>query len=62
MSSAKNFPETLKIVNNQVISYTTVVAEIENDTLKILGWWSRTTTKHVNLIARTMNLKIVKAY
>lgn len=62
MSSAKKFPKTLKVVNNQVISYTTVVAEIENNTLKVFGWWSKTTTKHVNLVACTYNLKIVNAY
>lgn len=50
----------LRLDGNNVISYTTHVATIEGSKLIVLGWWSQTTTKHVNKIARLYNLTIEK--
>ena len=53
------YKDNLMVVNGtDVYSYVTKVAEIKNDKLWVLGWWSRTTSKHVNYVARELNLKI----
>jgi hypothetical protein len=41
-------------------SYSTIVAKKENDKLVVLGWWSVTTTKHINKAAKVLGLDIVK--
>ena len=40
-----------------VLSYTTKVAKInhESKTIEVLGYWSRTTSKHINSVARLWN-------
>ena len=43
-----------------VYSYDTKVAEVKNDELHQLGWWSVTTQKHINYAARELNLKLIK--
>jgi hypothetical protein len=43
-----------------VKSYQTYVAKIEGDTLIELGYWSVTTKKHINYVARELNLELVK--
>lgn len=58
----KKYKENLKIVGNQVISYTTHVATIDYSerTLLQLGWWSQTTQKHINYVAKELNLTLIK--
>lgn len=58
MTNLKKYKQNLKIENDNVISYSTIVAKIENDMLIQLGWWSVTTQKHINYVAREMNLQI----
>ena len=50
------------IVGNDVISYETVVATINTEarTLTQLGYWSRTTQKHINQVAKELGLTLVK--
>ena len=43
-----------------VYSYDTKVAEVKNDELHQLGWWSVTTQMHINYAARELNLKLIK--
>jgi len=43
-----------------VRSYETYVAKIEGNLLIELGWWSVTTQKHINYVAKELNLKLVK--
>jgi|TARA_B100000902_G_C26669777_1_gene602479 hypothetical protein len=51
------YKENLTIINGtDVYSYTTKVAEIKGDELHVLGWWSQTTSKHVNYVAQQFNL------
>ena len=52
----KQIASNLKLDGNKVISYTTHVATIEGDKLIVLGYWSQTTSKHINKIARLYNL------
>ena len=56
----KKYKENLKIENNFVISYTTKVAKIENDNLIQLGYWSKTTQKHINYVANELKLNLIK--
>jgi hypothetical protein len=55
MTFAK-YKQNLKVENNAVYSYNTKVAEIQNNTLIQLGWWSMTTQKHINYVASELNL------
>ena len=53
------YKQNLSIVNGvNVYSYTTKVAEIKGDELHVFGWWSQTTSKHINYVAQEFNLEI----
>ena len=41
-------------------SYSTLVARVEDDKLIELGHWSKTTTKHVNYVAKELGLELVR--
>ena len=60
MTNLKKYKPNLKIVGNDVISYTTTVAQIQGDNLKQLGYWSITTQKHINYVANELNLTLIK--
>jgi len=47
-------------VNNDIYSYSTKVATIKGGYLIQLGWWSQTTQKHINYVAKEMNLNLIK--
>lgn len=49
------------IVNNDLISYETKVAEIDHDKKIIteLGKWSKTTSKHVSAAAKQLNYTLI---
>jgi hypothetical protein len=61
MTKLKRYNTNLRIVGDQVISYTTCVAIIDREagTIRELGKWSQTTTKHVNYVAAELGLKKV---
>tara|TARA_R110002020_G_scaffold50209_1_gene142092 strand:- start:455 stop:646 length:192 start_codon:yes stop_codon:yes gene_type:complete len=53
------YKQNLTIINDtDVYSYTTKVAEIKGDELHVFGWWSQTTSKHINYVAQEFNLEI----
>lgn len=54
------YKQNLTIHGNKVWSYTTHVATIEENKLKQLGYWSQTTQKHINYVAKELNLVLVK--
>jgi len=56
----EKYKQNLRIEGNKVISYTTHVATIEGDKLIQLGWWSMTTQKHINYVAKELGLELVK--
>ena len=58
----KKYQQNLRLEGNKVISYTTHVATIDGQNLLQLGWWSRTTQKHVNYVAKEYGLTIIKNY
>ena len=59
MKKFNRYKQNLTIDSNRVISYTTHVATIEGSTLRVLGYWSKTTTKHINYVAAELGLKKV---
>ena len=59
MTKLNRYKKNLHIDGDRVISYTTHVATMEGDTLRVLGYWSRTTTKHVKYVAAQLGLKKV---
>ena len=56
----EKYKQNLLIKGNQVWSYTTHVATISNDKLYQLGYWSQTTQKHINYVARELDLTLIK--
>lgn len=54
------YKQNLRIENNKVISYTTHVATIDQNNLIQLGYWSQTTQKHINYVAKELNLNLIK--
>ena len=56
----KRYKQNLRIDGNRVISYVTHVATIDGGKLRQLGWWSVTTQKHINYVARELNLELIK--
>tara|TARA_R110002072_G_scaffold176819_1_gene332697 strand:- start:1432 stop:1614 length:183 start_codon:yes stop_codon:yes gene_type:complete len=60
MIKLEKYRQNLAIQGNKVWSYTTNVATIEGDKLIQHGWWSMTTQKHINYVAKELNLELVK--
>jgi len=56
----EKYKKNLKIEENNVYSYNTLVAKIEGENLCQLGYWSVTTQKHINYIAKKLNLTLIK--
>ena len=50
------YKTNLRVVGNSVISYSTPVATIDHENRKLLvhGWWSKTTSNHVNHVAKEL--------
>jgi len=57
MEKLPKYKENLRIINGiDVYSYSTRVARIKGNELHIYGWWSPTTSKHINYVAQYYNL------
>ncbi len=61
MKHLDRYKQNLHIKDNNVYSYNTNVATIINDKLLVLGWWSVTTSKHINYVARELDLDIIRS-
>ena len=54
------YKQNLTIVNGvNVYSYTTNVADIKGDELHVFGYFSQTTTKHINYVAKEFGLTMI---
>ena len=60
MYKLDKYKQNLTIHGNKVWSYTTHVATINGNKLEQLGYWSQTTQKHINYVARELDLTLVK--
>jgi len=63
----KKFPkykENLTMVEDRgdkfIFSYETKVAVVTSNYVRPLGYWSRTTTKHINYAAQQLDLPVMK--
>ena len=56
----ERYKQNLRIEGNKVISYVTHVATIKGNELYQLGYWSMTTQKHINYVAKELNLNLIK--
>ncbi len=54
------YKTNLTKVNNDIYSYSTKVATIDKNNLIQLGYWSVTTQKHINYVAKDLNLNLIK--
>lgn len=66
MRTFKRYKQNLSIITTNegdfIQSYTTKVAKIDyaTNTAKILGYWSMTTSKHINYACKELNLQPIK--
>ena len=60
MRTLPKYKQNLRIVGNDVWSYSTIVARIQENNLYQLGYWSMTTQKHINYVADKFNLTLIK--
>jgi|SaaInlV_120m_DNA_3_1039746.scaffolds.fasta_scaffold05178_5 hypothetical protein len=47
-------------IGTRVYSYETHVADISDNSVTELGWWSQTTSKHVRRVANELGLTLKK--
>ena len=59
MRKLPKYKQNLTINENYVWSYSTIVAKIVGDELQQLGYWSQTTQKHINYVAKELDLDLV---
>jgi hypothetical protein len=62
MTKLPKYKENLTIHGNEVWSYSTKVAIIDGNDLLQLGYWSKTTQKHINYVADHLDLILSKDY
>lgn len=60
MRTLPKYKQNLRLNGNDVWSYSTIVAKIDGDKLRQLGWWSVTTQKHINYVADYLGLTLIK--
>ena len=60
MRTLPKYKQNLRIVGNNVWSYSTIVAKIEGSSLRQLGYWSMTTQKHINYVSNYLGLTLIK--
>lgn len=54
------YKKNLKVEDGEVFSYNTLVATIEGDKLIANGYYSMTTSKHINYVACELGLEVVR--
>jgi hypothetical protein len=60
MEKFDRYKQNLTRVNNDIYSYSTHVATIDYPNLIQHGYWSVTTQKHINYVAKELNLNLIK--
>jgi len=72
-TTLKRYKQNLKVIDNKVYSYNTLVAKIKGDKLHKVKWkaiskndiyeeeitTSPTTSKHINYVANELNLQLI---
>jgi hypothetical protein len=60
MMTLPKYKQNLRIDGDNVWSYSTIVAKIDGDNLIQRGYWSMTTQKHINYVAKYLDLILIK--
>ena len=60
MTSLPKYKQNLRIDGKDVWSYSTIVARRVGGNLHQLGYWSMTTQKHINYVAKYYNLTLIQ--
>ena len=62
MRQFDKYKQNLRATDNHIYSYETKVAEIKHETrtIKPLGWWSMTTSKHINYVGSEYGYEVQK--
>ena len=62
MRQFDKYKQNLRATDNLIYSYETKVAEIDHETrtIKPLGWWSMTTSKHINYVGSEYGYEVQK--
>ena len=62
MRQFDKYKQNLRATDNYVYSYETKVAEIDHNTrtIKPLGWWYMTTSKHINYVGSEYGYEVQK--
>lgn len=62
MRTLDKYKQNLRVTDDAVYSYETWVADIDHKskTIKPLGWWSVTTSKHINYVGSEYGYKVQK--
>ena len=62
MRQFDKYKQNLRATDNYIYSYETKVAEINHETRTInpLGWWSMTTSKHINYVGSEYGYEVQK--
>ena len=62
MRQFDKYKQNLRATDNYIYSYETEVAEIDHETktIKPLGWWSMTTSKHINYVGSEYGYEVQK--
>lgn len=60
-SNTSRYKKNLTVDGRNVYSYNTLVAiiDFEFQVVRRLGYWSQTTSKHINYVASTFNFPVV---
>jgi hypothetical protein len=59
MQKFKKYTQNLSYGDGFIYSYGTKVAKIHKDTVEKLGYWSVTTSKHINYAAKELGKKVL---
>ena len=62
MRQFDKYKQNLRATDNYIYSYETKAAEIDHETktIKPLGWWSMTTSKHINYVGSEYGYEVQK--
>jgi hypothetical protein len=56
------YKQNLHLDQGKVYSYNTHVATVEGNSLRVLGYWSKTTAKHTSYVAQELGLKQIQTF
>ncbi len=64
LSKMDKYKENLLVSDDAIFSYLTNVATLDhfNEQIHVNKWWSVTTSKHINYVAKQYDYEVIKHY